>query len=597
MRLKPIFYLVSLGAFAGLAGAEIASAEIIKGPYLQNVKTGGITVMWESDQPTQGIVLYGKTADYGETVVEPLEETEARRIHEIHIRGLEIETTYHYKVLSGRDASPDRTFQTAVRPDSPFRVVYYGDNKNGPHMHRRNALQISAEKPNIVLQCGDLVNRGNIYSQWERLFFTPAKPLIDHVPIYPSLGNHEDNAEHYFRFFSLPRTESWYSFEYGNAHFVVLDSNEDHLTAGSPQLEWLIEDLKTSQAPWKFVSFHHPPFTAGGNYYTHHRVRLKNLLHPIFEKYGVDIVFNGHDHNYERSRPIISAQGKRPVTYVVNGNGGTPLRYVGEREWTLISKRVFGYTVVEVHGQRLELRGKTIDGDVIDTLEIDKSDEAAYQKYVEAALAFESIDDREETADLLNRAEDLWEEAQEAEETGGDGNTSEAYARALDMLDKAYELDATCAECVVAIGIVNHLLGRQSQAIELLHKGMALKPQYPNSYEALAGIYLDGNRLEKAIDVVLKWREIEPDQTAAEEALARIYSKQGKPGKAIAALCRALVIVPSDAGVHEDLAGLYAELGLHAEAIQHYQQAMKWIDAEDTEQLQELQRSIEALSR
>ena len=368
MHLKTLRYLVSLAVFACLAGADIASTEIIKGPYLQNVKTDGITIMWESDQPTLGIVVYGKTAEYGESA----EETGARRIHEVHLSGLEIETTHHYKVLSGRDASADRTFQTAVRPDSPFRFVYYGDNKNGPHMHRRNALQISAEKPNIVLQCGDLVNRGNIYSQWERLFFTPAKPLIDHVPIYPSLGNHEDNADHYFQFFSLPRTESWYSFEYGNAHFVVLDSNEDHLTAGSPQVDWLIEDLKTSQAPWKFVSFHHPPFTAGGNYYTLHRVRLKNLLHPIFEKYGVDIVFNGHDHNYERSRPILSAQGKQPVTYVVNGNGGTPLRYVGEREWTIISKRVFGYTVVDLRGLRLELRGKTIDGDIIDSLVIEK---------------------------------------------------------------------------------------------------------------------------------------------------------------------------------------------------------------------------------
>ena len=186
---------------------------------------------------------------------------------------------------------------------------------------------------------------------------------------------------------------------------------------------------------------------------------------------------------------------------------------------------------------------------------------------------------------------------EEAEEAGGSGNTAEAYARVLDMLEKAYELDATCAECVVAMGIVNNLLGRQSQAMELLSKGMAMKPQYPDPYEALVDIYLDGNRFEKATDVALKWREIEPDQTDAEEALAQIYSKQGKPGKAIAALRRALVIVPSNAGVHEDLAKLYAELGLHAAAIKHYQEAMRWIDAENTELLQELARSIEALSR
>ena len=593
MHSKPLRYLASLAALACLAGAEIASAEIIKGPYLQNVKTDGITVMWESDQPTLGIVVYGKTAEYGASA----EETEARRIHEVHLSGLEVETAYHYKVLSGRDASPDRTFQTAVSRDSPFRFAYYGDNKNGPHMHRRNALQISAEKPNIVLQCGDLVNRGNIYSQWERLFFTPAKPLIDHVPIYPSLGNHEDNAEHYFQFFSLPRTESWYSFEYGNAHFVVLDSNEDHLIEGSPQVEWLIEDLKGSQATWKFVSFHHPPFTAGGNYYTSHRVRLKNLLHPIFEQYGVDIVFNGHDHNYERSRPIISREGKRPVTYVVNGNGGTPLRYVGEREWTLVSKRVFGYTLVDIHGSRLELRAKTIDGDVFDTLVIDKADSLADKKYVNGALAFEAIADRAETAHLLDGAEELWEEAEEAEESGADGNSSEAYERALKMVEKAYELDPTCAECVVAMGIVNNLLGRQDLAVELLNKGRQLKPQFPDSYEELVEIYLDRGDLEKAVDIALHWREFEPDQTDPEEELAEIYIEQGKPEKAIAALRRALVIVPSDSGVHQDLAELYAELGLHAEAIKHYQEAMKWLDAENTEELQELARSIEALSR
>ena len=593
MRLKALRYLVSVTVLACLAGAEIASAEIIKGPYLQNVKTGGITIMWESGQPTLGIVVYGKTAEYGASA----EETEARRIHEVHLSGLAIETTYHYKVLSGRDASLDRTFQTAVRPDSPFRFVFYGDNKNGPHMHRRNALQISAEKPNIVLQCGDLVNRGNIYSQWERLFFTPAKPLIDHVPIYPSLGNHEDNAEHYFQFFSLPRTESWYSFEYGNAHFAVLDSNEDHLSEGSPQVEWLIEDLKGSQATWKFVSFHHPPFTAGGNYYTSHRVRLKNLLHPIFEQHGVDIVFNGHDHNYERSRPIISREGKQPVTYVVNGNGGTPLRYVGEREWTLISRRVFGYTLVDMRGSRLELHAKTIDGEVIDTLVIDKADSLAYKKYVEGALAFEAIADRTETAHLLDGAEELWEEAEEAEESGGDGNSSEAYERALKMVEKAYELDPTCAECVVAMGIVNNLLGRQDLAVELLNKGRQLKPQFPDSYEELVEIYLDRGELEKAVDIAFRWRDVEPDQTDPEEELAEIYTEQGKPEKAIAALRRALVIVPSDSGVHQDLAELYAELGLHAEAIKHYQEAMKWLDAENTEELQELARSIEALSR
>ena len=557
------------------------AAEIIKGPYLQNVATDGITVMWESDQPTVGVVLFGKTADYGSSV----EEKTADRIHEVRLSGLEIETLYHYKVLSGRDASAGRTFQTAVRPDSPFRFIYYGDNKNGPHMHRRNALQISAEKPHIVLQCGDLVSEGEVYSQWERLFFTPAKPLIDHVPLYPSLGNHENNAKHYFNYFSLPTTvESWYSFDYGNAHFVVLDSN----TESEEQVEWLVEDLETSDATWKFVSFHHPPFTAGGNYYTKNRIRLKNLLHPIFEKQGVDIVFNGHDHNYERSRPIVSKQGEAPVTYIVNGNGGTPLRYIGKREWTVVAKRVFGYTRVDIDGERLELHGKTIDGEVIDSFVIDKGDPAVRRKYVRSALALESIPDRAETARLLDEAEELWEDAE-------DYDRPELLPDALEMLKKAYALDPTCAECVVGMGIVHLAMGHEDAAVKRLKEGMVMKPNLPDSYEELAEIYLDRGQFDEAIGIALEWREIEPDQTDPEEALAEIYLAQGRVEKAIAALRRALVVVPSEEGVHVDLAELYEELGLNDQAIEHYEAAMEWSDAEDTRALQKIGRKIETL--
>jgi tetratricopeptide (TPR) repeat protein len=572
--------LVLLGA----AASQIGFAEILKGPYLQNVKTDGITIMWESDRPTTGIVLYGRTPDYGMEVA----EKKPARIHEIHIRGLEVESLYHYKVLSGRDASVDRTFQTAVRPDSPFRVVYYGDNKTGPHMHRKNALRISAERPHIVLQCGDLVNQGYVYSQWSRLFFAPASVLIDHVPLYPSLGNHEQNAEYYFQYFSLPHTESWYSFDYGNAHFVVLDSNSAKLREGSAQVGWLIEDLKSSQAPWKFVSFHHPPFTAGGNHYTLRRIELKNLLHPIFEKYGVDIVFNGHDHNYERTLPIVSKQGARPVTYVVSGNGGTPLRYVGRRSWTAYSQRVFGYTLLRLDGQRLELEGKTVDGEVIDRLVIDKGDLVADKKYVESALAFESIVDPVEAIRLGEEGEDLAEEAED------NGDKARA-ARALEKFKKAFELDPTAAEVLVEMGKLNRVLGREKLAIQQFNQAMKLLPVYPDSYEELIEIYTDQGKYDKAMRLAKEWAKVEPDQTDPQEAMAEIWEEQGKPELAILHLKKALEIVPSDSGVHVDLALLYEKLGRKAEARTHYQEAMEWLDAEDTERLQKLVSRIVAL--
>ena len=146
---KRLLYISAI-AFLVLAACQAARAEIIKGPYVQNVTASGITIMWESDRPAVGLVQYGRTPDYGSAA----RGKEAARIHEIRLSGLEIETTYHYRVLSGADRSVDLTFQTAVRPESPFVFVYYGDNKNGPHMHHRNALAIAAEKLHVVLQGG-----------------------------------------------------------------------------------------------------------------------------------------------------------------------------------------------------------------------------------------------------------------------------------------------------------------------------------------------------------------------------------------------------------------------------------------------------------
>ncbi|MCP5110019.1 MAG: hypothetical protein GY953_04215, partial [bacterium] len=449
-----------------LLGAAPASAEILKGPYLQNVTMDGITVMWESDVPTIGMVLYGRTPDYGMKV----EEKQPARVHELRLGGLRVESLYHYKVLSGADSSVDLTFQTAVRPDSPFTFAYYGDNKSGPHMHRRNALRIAAEKPNIVLQCGDLVNRGTVYSQWSRLFFTPAAPLISRTPIFPSLGNHERDADYYYQFLSLPSEhERFYSFDFGNAHFVVLDSNPKNMHHGSEQLEWLIQDLQASNATWKFVSYHHPPFTSGGNYYTKRRLELKKLLPPIFEKYGVDIAFHGHDHNYERTVPIVSKDGIRPVTYIVNGNGGTPLRYVGKREWTAYSERVFGYTLVRINGQRLELEAKNVDGRVIDRLVIDKGDPAADKKYVKSALAFESIKDPAEAIEIAEEWEDSAEGAVDNRDTA-------LAATALEQFKRAFQPDPTFAEALVEIGKLNAFLGNEDRAISQFEQAIKLLP-------------------------------------------------------------------------------------------------------------------------
>ena len=131
------------------------------------------------------------------------------------------------------------------------------------------------------------------------------------------MGNHENNSPLYFDNFILPNNERWYSVEKDNLHFMVLDSNSD-CSIGSEQYLWLEDDLQYINENIKFVIaiFHHPPFSTG--HHNEDEKSLRQTIIPLFEQYSVDIVFNGHDHDYERSL-------YNNIYYIVTGGGGAPL--------------------------------------------------------------------------------------------------------------------------------------------------------------------------------------------------------------------------------------------------------------------------------
>jgi len=167
--------------------------------------------------------------------------------------------------------------------------------------------------PLFYLHTGDLVEDGSNRSQWDT-FLDIEGDLMAVATLYPCLGNHERNHPNYFDVLNPPGR--WYSFDRGEAHFVCLqvDGYGDY-GSGSPQYEWLVSDLAGTSKPWKFVFFHIPPYSSGGH---GGDLNVRQALGPLFEQYGVAVVFNGHDHDYERS----VAKG---VTYIVTGGGGAPL--------------------------------------------------------------------------------------------------------------------------------------------------------------------------------------------------------------------------------------------------------------------------------
>lgn len=319
-----VFLLLLLGMMGVSVSATLAllPAADEKSPYLQNVTQNSIVVMWETVAPVASKVRYRAQGDKNWTEAG---DAGAVTIHETLLGGLDSKTIYEYQVSqNGVDqwipASPP-VFKLAPDAAQPYRVAVYGDTRTQYDRHARVAQAIIGSAPDIVLHTGDLVDQGKNYSAWGQQFFTPAADLMVDTPIFPVLGNHEYNgsgAMWYYTFFSLPGNEQWYAFSYGCSRFIGLDTNAD-FSPGSPQYTWLNNELQSSaylSSTWQIVYFHHPPYTSGlhkGN-----EEPVADYLVPLFEQYGVDMVFAGHNHHYERSY-------RNGVYYFVAGGGGAPL--------------------------------------------------------------------------------------------------------------------------------------------------------------------------------------------------------------------------------------------------------------------------------
>jgi len=358
---------------------------IEKGPYLQNVGKDHITIMWETAYATKSRVDYGITEDCDLFV----EYAKKVKLHEVTLRPLRSNTRYYYKISCGFTTRTG-SFKTAPNHNIPFRFAVYGDSRAYPDIHRKVAENILKVNPDFILHVGDLVNDGRKDYQWDSQFFEPLHDVIDHIPIFTSLGNHENNAQNYFDLFSLPNNESWYSFNYSNCHFIVLDTNKSY-GKNSKQYRWLRDDLRKTNTKWKFVFFHHPPYGSG----IHHGsdLKVRRLLTPLFRRYGVDIVFSGHHHIYERSYPIGSAFESKttPVTYIIAGGGSGPLHKTSPNTWTASTEKINNFCVVNIDGEKLNFKALDTNGRVLDRFTIVK-DKGKYQQYVKRAIPYEQIE-------------------------------------------------------------------------------------------------------------------------------------------------------------------------------------------------------------
>lgn len=353
-------------------------------PYLQWSTTDGMTVMWETSRPALGVVEYGEALPYNyRTEPPPLPSL----MHEVRIAGLSPQTNYFYRArVLNEDGSElvaeDLTFQTAVLPDSPYAFAVIGDTqKNMPVIERLQALAFTF-RPNFQIHLGDVVDQGPDRMEWIAEFLPASWPLSSRVPIFPSIGNHEENHSNYYKYFSLPGPECYYTYTFGNAQFFVIDTNKP-VDAGSEQHAWLDSEMSKSTATWKFAYHHHPVYNSDENDFgdtykertTYGDPRHRHLA-ALFEKHRIDIDFAGHVHSYERTWPIY--QGKvnqeRGVRYITSGGGGGGLESAGpSRAW--FTQRVYrGHHIchIAIHDRTLILQMFDLEGRLCDQLDIRK---------------------------------------------------------------------------------------------------------------------------------------------------------------------------------------------------------------------------------
>ena len=336
------FVLILLAT--GIYGGRFASAADLilkKGPILHRVEDKQVLRL-------QALSLSKPVIEWRKDPADPVKKEDLKSVGSEFWQSDLSDDAVEYRIVDGEKASPWFPVINGGKSKDKFTFIAYGDNRSGwgnPGIHQTLLAHMEREKAAFVLNTGDLVFRGEKQSHWE-LFFRQVQRIFASVPFQPSMGNHDFSKENnYGRYFGLGANgSSYYYFSYGKAEFISLDT-AINFAPGSPQYKFLEDRLKKIQGASPIVVFFHHPAYSWSNHSSDPRVQAYWV--PLFEKYGVDLVLTGHDHNYQRVGPI------NGVTYIVTGGGGGPLYRVRENPLLKNYKVVYHYITLDVDDQKI----------------------------------------------------------------------------------------------------------------------------------------------------------------------------------------------------------------------------------------------------
>lgn len=304
----------------------------VREPYLQMMSPNAVTLRWQSEKKFSGVVNYGLKPDQLNSIEK---EHVIGEEHEIRLSGLKPATKYFYSAGDGNNTEfkgKEFWFKTAPDKTMPVRFWVTGDQgyPNPIQNQVRDAMlgwlkenpraETNSSQLDFWLTTGDNAYRSGSNEQFQAGFFAPYKNILRNTPVWPAYGNHDSRRWAFFDIFSFPTkaesggvasgTENYYSFNYANIHFVMLDTQDSDHDVDGNMLSWLKKDLQETQQQWLITVFHHPPYTKGSHNSDSKRdsrgrlVSVRENILPLLEKLGVDLVLSGHSHMYERSELI-----------------------------------------------------------------------------------------------------------------------------------------------------------------------------------------------------------------------------------------------------------------------------------------------------
>ncbi len=373
-----LFLLFSISAFS--------QSTLVRGPYLNLGTPASMVVKWRTTAAEIGEVKYGtEQSNLSQTTTETTALTE----HEVLINGLQPNTRYYYTVGANANSytTNDGTyfFKTSPVPGTvqPIRLWVIGDFGYGGQSTidvKNSFLENYRNVPTDAwLWTGDNAYNDGTDQEYQDNVFNVYPEVFKNTVVWPCPGNHDygsvdaNNNGTYYDIFTLPENaeaggtpsneEGYYSFDYGNVHFLSLNSEMllSIVTSNTTFTQWLEQDLQNTTQDWIVAYWHQPPYTKG----THdsddsfsRSEMMRNNVNPILEQYGCDLVLNGHSHGYERSYLINGLYGKsntfNAANMIVNGTNGNANDGNAYIKYTLGDSANKGtvYTVIGCSGKK-----------------------------------------------------------------------------------------------------------------------------------------------------------------------------------------------------------------------------------------------------